>query len=265
MNTDVFNKTRLQKVKYKDLLVLNRWEVVREIFLSLPWLIAALYFMYAQVIIPALLCSFWFFLTGLRQAHNAYHYTLGVSKWASEWMLVVLSVIMIMPLHVVKYNHLQHHKHCLSEKDIEGKSARMPWWKALLYGPIFPFELTRNALKNGKKSLRQWVVLEMCLIVCVYSLLAFFCFHRVLLFHIVTMISGECLTAFFAVWTVHHDCEPDEVFSRTIRGSWKPKLFYGLFYHTEHHLYPQVPTCKLSKLAERVDEEFPEVKSKIVL
>ena len=34
--------------------------------------------------------------------------------------------------------------------------------------------------------------------------------------------------------------------------------------HVEHHLFPTVPTCHLPKLAERLDEVAPELKTKLV-
>jgi fatty acid desaturase len=67
------------------------------------------------------------------------------------------------------------------------------------------------------------------------------------------------------VWTVHHDCEPESVYSRTVRGRWKSILFYNMFYHTEHHLFPKVPTCHLPDLAKRIDDVIPEIKTKSVL
>jgi fatty acid desaturase len=71
------------------------------------------------------------------------------------------------------------------------------------------------------------------------------------------MAFGECLTAFFAVWTVHHDCGSEELPARTQRGSWINRLCYSMFYHAEHHLFPAVPTCHLATLATRMDQAAP--------
>jgi fatty acid desaturase len=30
-----------------------------------------------------------------------------------------------------------------------------------------------------------------------------------------------------------------------------------MFFHDEHHLFPQVPTCRLATLAERIDVAAP--------
>jgi fatty acid desaturase len=211
-----------------------------------------------------LLCSFIFFLCGLRQCHNGFHYSLGISKKSTEHFLFLLSLIMLCSMHAVKYNHLQHHKHCLDEHDIEGKSARMKWWRAILYGPLFPIQLNINALKNGNRQTVQWVIAENILITLII-VSAIFIENNIFRFHIIAMLIGECLTAFFAVWTVHHDCDHETHFSRTQRGRFIPKIFYNMFYHTEHHLFPKVPTCHLPELAQRIENIIPEIKEKTVI
>jgi fatty acid desaturase len=79
------------------------------------------------------------------------------------------------------------------------------------------------------------------------------------------MLVGESMTGFFAVWTVHHGCEPDGLHSRTQRGRWINSLFYNMFFHAEHHLFPQVPTCHLSRLAQRLDAAAPDLAWKQVI
>lgn len=53
-------------------------------------------------------------------------------------------------------------------------------------------------------------------------------------YHVVAMAVGQCLTAFFAVWTV------------------------------EHHLFPAVPTSRLPVLARRLDAVAPELAARKV-
>ena len=81
---------------------------------------------------------------------------------------------------------------------------------------------------------------------------------------VAAMIAGECLTGFFAVWTVHHDCEPEAQVARTQRGAWKNLVSYEMFYHLEHHLFPAVPTSRLPELAARLDKVIPQVTAKQV-
>jgi fatty acid desaturase len=264
MHNSIYTKTRLARVAWKDLLALSRSEVVLELLITVPWLSASLLLAWSQLYAPAMFCSFVFFLCGLRQCHNGFHYALGLSKKTTEWFLFALSLLMMCSMHAVKYNHLQHHKHCLDEKDIEGSSARMRWWVALLYGPLFPIRLNIHAWKNGNADLRRWIFAEnifiLLLIICALGT-----GNRLLCYHAGIMLLGECFTAFFAVWTVHHDCDLQTHFSRTIRGRFLPRVFYNMFYHTEHHLFPKVPTRKLPELAKRIEAVIPEISQNTVL
>ena len=78
------------------------------------------------------------------------------------------------------------------------------------------------------------------------------------------MAIGQCGTACFAVWTVHHDCDRHHYIARTQRTWWKNFISYNMFFHTEHHLFPTVPTCHLPELARRLDQAAPELATKQV-
>lgn len=253
---------KLTRVKWKDLIQLTNTQRIIELTVSIPWLAASLTLAYFGWYLLALPLSFIFFLTSLRQVHNGFHLALGVSKQITNWVLWINSIFMFGAMHAVKYNHLQHHKHCLGEEDIEGKSAKMPAWKAICYGPIFPIELHINALRNGNREIKRWTLFEVIAITIIYVLVFAFGPYW-LIYHAIAMIIGECFTAFFAVWTVHHDCDED-MSSRTVRGLWKNFFTYNMFYHMEHHLFPKVPTINLPKLAQRIDETIPELKKKQV-
>ncbi|MBK8345468.1 MAG: hypothetical protein IPL12_20580 [Bacteroidetes bacterium] len=68
-------------------------------------------------------------------------------------------------MHAVKYNHLQHHKHPLSEKDVEAMSAKMPWWKAIMAGPyFFIIMIHRIAMRYANKNMRNWILIELIVI-----------------------------------------------------------------------------------------------------
>jgi len=83
-------------------------------------------------------------------------------------------------------------------------------------------------------------------------------------YHVIVMAAGQCLTAFFAVWTVHHDCDRSHFIARTLRGWLKNALTFSMFFHVEHHLFPKVPTCHLGRLAQRLDDAAPELQQKRV-
>jgi fatty acid desaturase len=251
-------------VKWADLLRLSKFDVCKELTLSLPWLIASWFFAFRGQYWPALACSFMFFLTGLRQTHNAYHYTLGLSRRSTHWVMFGLSILMLGSMHSVQINHLRHHRYCMDDEDIEAMSARLTWWKSILVGPLFPIRLHRKAIEVGTPGQRNWIFAELgantLWIAVVFGVLQI----SWLKYHICVMAIGQCLTAFFAVWTVHHGCDTSETLARTIRGRIKALITYNMFFHAEHHMFPTVPTCKLFVLAQRLDAAAPKRTTKRV-
>src|SRR5208282_1000938 len=83
-------------------------------------------------------------------------------------------------------------------------------------------------------------------------------------YHVSAMAIGQCFTAFFAVWTVHHHCDRTHYIARTLRNRIKNGISFDMFRHIEHHLFPRVPTCHLPELSRRIDLAAPELKRKIV-
>src|SRR6267142_2290877 len=128
---------RVNAVEWRDLLHLSHVEVLQELSLSLPWLVGSWFAAAHEHYLLALGASFMFFLTGLRQVHNAYHYALGISRNATECVMFVLSVLMLGSMHAVQITHLRHHRYCMAGDDVEAASGRMPGWQAVLIGPLF--------------------------------------------------------------------------------------------------------------------------------
>jgi len=264
MAIEVMRDPRLNDVVWRDLVKLTRKDVISELFISVPWLVLSLALAEFGYYIFALAASFMFFLCGLRQVHNAYHYAIGLTRAGHEWLMFVLSIVMLGSMHAVQYNHLRHHRHCLEEEDVEAASAHMVWWRALLFGPKFPILLHKTALQKGNLRIRKWVYAELAANV-VWIGLVFFVFNSdILVYHVIVMFIAQNLTAFFAVWTVHHDCDFDREIGRTIRNKFKSKISYNMFYHVEHHLFPTVPTRHLNELAERLDEVAPDLTRRMV-
>ena len=203
-------------------------------------------------------------MTGLRVVHNAHHYALGLRRWTTEWVMFVMSVLMLGSMHAVQRNHLRHHKYCMDDEDLEGYSARLSAWQALLYGPVFPVMLHVRALRLGRRRHRFWILAELA---ANAMWIGFVCFYGpfVLWYHVAVMAVGQCMTSFFAVWTVHHDCDRSLHIARTLRGKLKNRISFEMFFHLEHHLFPKVPTCHLPKLAERLDQAAPELQARQVL
>lgn len=255
---------RLETVEWRDLVALTPAEKVWELSLGLPWFGLSLW-CYAHDWWPVgLACSFYVFLTGLRQSHNAQHYSLGLPRLIQDGVLFVLSALMLASMHAVQATHLHHHRYCLEEEDIEGATARFPWWQALLGGPLFFVQLHESAWRLANRRKRLWILAELLGIASVVTMACFVWNWVALRWHVGAMLLGECLTGFFAVWTVHHGCGAHEP-GRTQRGRWLNWISYSMFYHAEHHLFPAVPTAHLAELARRLDSVLPELSRNLVL
>ena len=249
----------LRSIEWRDLLALSPAEKAWELVLSLPWLIGSLVCYQAGWIVPGAFCSFYFFLTGLRQSHGAQHYTLGVPRRVQDGVLFGLSLLMLGSMHAVQVSHLHHHRHCLDAEDTEGASSRLPWWRALLVGPLFPLRLHRTAWRIASPVKRRWIAAEVLGLLGIVGAALALPGLPALGWHVAAMLIGESLTGFFAVWTVHHGCDPHGLHSRTQRGRLITWISYSMFFHVEHHLFPAVPTCRLARLAARLDAAAPEI------
>ncbi len=260
----IFHDPRLKEVEWRDLVPVHRLEVLAEPLLPAVWLVASLVLAGFGHYVFALGCSFFFFLTGLRLVHNAFHTALGLSRRTTDIVLWIMSLVMLGSMHAVQYNHLRHHKLNLGEGDVEGRSAEMPAWQALLFGPAFPILLHVTALRYGNRKLRMTVLGELALSVLSIAVV-FGVLHRsVLRYHVGAMLVGQCMTAFFAVWTVHHHCDRTHHLARTLHSRIKNLVTFNMFLHIEHHLFPRVPTCHLPELSRRIDKVAPDLRSKIV-
>jgi len=256
---------RLAGVAWRDLVVLTPLETARELTLCLPWLALSLALAAAHLYPLALAASFMMFLTGLRQVHNGHHHALGLGRRANEGFLFAMSIVMLGAMHAVKFNHLRHHKLCMGEGDVEAASARMSGWRAIAFGPLFPLLLHRTALAKGNRTVRFWVCAELAANVVWIAAVFLWLRSDALRYHVIAMGMAQCLTAFFAVWTVHHDTAHAPYPARTQRGRLRNFVSYHMFLHVEHHLFPQVPTCHLPALARRLDAVAPELTRAMVI
>lgn len=258
MIPDVLADARVRSVPWRDLVPLSWWQVVRELALPLPWLAGSLALAHHGHWCLALPLSFVFFLAGLRQVHNAYHHALGLPRPATEGVMFAWSVLMLGSMHAVRHNHLRHHRHCLDDDDVEGRCARMPGWQALLTGPTFPLRMHIHAWTHGGRRLRAWMTAELAATVLLVGAACAWREGTALGYHVLAMALGQCLAGFFAVWTVHRDCDPAHVIARTSRARLLNWATFNMFFHVEHHLFPRVPTCRLPELARRLDAAAPE-------
>ncbi|WP_235830398.1 fatty acid desaturase [Paenimyroides tangerinum] len=253
-----------KKTVWKDLNKLSMKGKIIENFLNIPWLIISWILAYKGYYFLAFLFSVIYFLTTLRQVHNGIHNSLGLNKKNTRLSLLINSIFMSVSASAIKFNHLRHHKYNLSEEDYEGITATMKWYQAILYGPVFMFNIHLNTIKKGNSIYRKQLFLETIFIIIFVFIAIYFKIHF-LIYHIIVMMFFEGLMAFFAVWAVHHDTEENPEFPRTQRGAgWKSFISADMFFHLEHHLFPSIPTHNLKEVSKRLDDVFPDLDKKNV-
>ena len=255
---------RLRQVRWLDLVRVTPLQVLFELSLPALWLAASLIAAANGLIIVALALSFMFFLTGLRLIHNAFHAAVGLSHLGTEIVLWAMSAVILGSMHAVRFTHLTHHRVNLSDEDVEGRHARIPGWRALLQGPWFTVLMHVTAFRQGHWRLRATIAGQLLMNALLVVLAYRYWNWAPLRYHVCAMGVGHCLTAFFAVWTVHHHCYRSHYIARTLRNRILNAVTFNMFLHIEHHLFPLVPTCHLGDLSRRIDEAAPELRSRLV-
>lgn len=238
-------------IQWHDLTPLNRWHILKELTLPLPWLVLSWAF-YASALWPlGAVGSFMFFLCALRLNHEAIHSNLGLGRRGDNIVMHALSALMLGSNHAEAWCHMRHHKHAMGPDDHEGKCGRMTAWQVLRYGPRFPVDINLAAWRGGGLRWRRRMVLDW-LWIAGFLVLALVIGERFLVLHIAAMICAQCLAAFFAVWVTHQGLNDSPLAARSQRGPLAAAA-YLMFYHREHHLFPNVPVSRLPVLAERLD------------
>lgn len=251
-------RTLARNVSWRDLVPMRPRDGLVECLHPLPWLLASWILAGNQLWLPAVACSFMFFLTALRLNHEAIHRNLGFNAAGHRRVLHGLSALMLGSNHAVAFNHLQHHAHLGTPRDIEGKAGRMRALRVLAYGPLFPLEMHLHAWRRGGLELRRHMLIDLGLNIVLIAV-ALGTGLQVALFHLAAMAAAQCLTAFFAVWITHRGCHGDTLVARTQRSWWVNMATYHMFFHLEHHLFPAVPVRRLDQLAERIDRAAPAI------
>lgn len=243
-------------VEWRDLVPMSRSEGLVECLHPLPWLGASWLAAHYSSWPFALACSFMFFLTALRLNHEAIHHNLGFLPRGHRLTLHCLSMLMLGSNHSVAFNHLRHHAHIDTARDIEGKCGRMSLPGVLAYGPLFPLECHRATWRDGGPAWRRRLTIDLALNLAL-PVLAVATGWQALQFHVAAMLTAQCLTALFAVWITHRGCRDDRLVARTQRNRWVNFASYKMFFHLEHHLFPAVPVKRLPRLAARIDRSAP--------
>jgi beta-carotene hydroxylase len=223
-----------------------------------PFLLLAAYGMAASYdwwLTPIIV--FLIFVAVVTVTHDVVHGALGLGPRQTDWALFIFGAILLESGHAYRTTHLQHHRVFPGPDDPEGDPARMTWWGAVLYGPVFLARLWAWAYRHqrGRRVERWWLLVEAawaCTVLLAGVLM--WSWTPALLVYAVLVIIGSWVYPLLTVYLPHHDYG-DSPLTQTssLRGWLVPALFLELTYHLEHHLYPAVPSHNLPRLARQLD------------
>jgi beta-carotene hydroxylase len=136
----------------------------------------------------------------------------------------------------------------------------MSFWRAVLQGPLFLPRLWIWAFQKTKQDPRQrrWLLAEAAWALALPAAgIVLWPMTPAVLVYAILAVVGSWSYALLTVHLPHRDYgETPLTQTHTLRGTIIPALFLELTYHLEHHLYPQVPSHNLPKLASRLEPYF---------
>ena len=242
-------------VEWRDLVGLTRREIVVELMLPFPWLLAAIMAGHAGQRGWLVFATLVMFMMGLRITHNAFHRNLGIPRSAGDLVMFALSVLLGGAMHAIEYTHLRHHRDTLADDDVEGHIAHLGFFSAVVHSPIYPLQIHWVAMRHGSLRQKCWIAIELA---------AVFLLHATIWLGDSSTLQLMALSLYFAnasaplvgIWAVHRGCDHGRFNARTSRSRVLNALTVNLFNHLEHHLYPGVPTCHLPALCRRLDTRW---------
>ncbi len=203
------------------------------------------------------LVMFLLFVAIVTVTHDVVHGVLGLSPRQTDWWLFLLGGVLLESGHAYRATHQQHHRVFPGPDDPEGDPARMSFWTAVLWGPLFLPRLWLWAYRRsrGRVGERNWLLAEAAWAISfpVAAGLLWPITQEPAIYAVLAVV-GSWVYSLLTVHLPHHGYG-DAPLSQTgtLRGLIIPRLFLELTYHLEHHLYPTVPSHHLAKLSRRLD------------
>lgn len=184
----------------------------------------------------------WFTLT-----HELAHGALRLSRRHNELALALAGVCMITAGHGLRLLHLRHHAQPLSDGDLEGRSARMPAWRALLVAPYLSGLLVVTAWRTATAHDRRWQRAEY-LALAALAILVLAIGPRALRLYLAVGVAAQLLAPFWAGHLPHRTPAWLLTLARGLAraGSLTMRTLVG---HDAHHRDPKRPTHALVERA----------------
>jgi beta-carotene hydroxylase len=205
------------------------------------------------------LIVFLIFVAVVTVTHDVVHGSLGLGPRQTEWALFVFGAILLESGHAYRATHLRHHRVFPGPDDPEGDPARMTFWGAVAYGPLFLPRLWWWALRRSRPAgQRCWLLAEAAWALALPTAgILLWPWTAALLVYCVLAVVGSWVYPLLTVHLPHHGYG-DTPLTQTssLRGRLIPTLFLELTYHLEHHLYPSVPSHHLPELSRRLEPFF---------
>jgi beta-carotene hydroxylase len=247
----------------RDLLVTTASQ--RRMTLARPFigLVAYALAAYAELWWLTPLIVFLIFVAVVTVTHDVVHGSLGLNDRQTGLALFALGAVLLESGHAYRTTHIRHHVVFPGADDPEGDPARMGFWQAVLYGPVFLPRLWCWAFARQKENFRErfWLATEAAWpLVLVAIGIAVWAQTAAVLVYAVLAIIGSWVYPLLTVHLPHRNYGDTPLTqTHTLRGRIIPALFLELTYHLEHHLYPQVPSHQLPELSRRLEPFFREV------
>jgi beta-carotene hydroxylase len=203
---------------------------------------------------------FLIFVAIVTVTHDVVHGALGLGPRQTDWALFAFGAVLLESGHAYRTTHLQHHRVFPGSDDPEGDPARMRFWQAVCYGPLFLPRLWLWAYQRNRNrpNQRRWLLAEAgwAFVVVIGGILLWPSTAAALVYAGLAIV-GSWVYPLLTVHLPHHDYG-DTPLTQTssLRGQVIPTLFLELTYHLEHHLYPGVPSHHLPELSRRLEPLF---------
>jgi beta-carotene hydroxylase len=207
------------------------------------------------------LIVFLIFIAVVTVTHDVVHGSLSLGPRQTEWALFVFGAVLLESGHAYRATHLRHHRVFPGPDDPEGDPARMSFWGAVLYGPVFLPRLWWWAYRRSRPAgQRCWLLAEAAWALAVPAAgILLGPWSPAILTYCGLAVVGSWVYPLLTVYLPHHDYGQTPLTqTSSLRGRLIPALFLELTYHLEHHLYPSVPSHHLPELSRRLHPFFRE-------